>query len=62
MIYIKPSFFDDFKCIADRCTDTCCAGWEVDIDENTLDFYKNAEGSYYDEIRKNITVSDDGSQ
>lgn len=62
MIYIRPSFFDEFKCIANRCTDTCCAGWEVDIDDDTFDFYKTAEGEFYDEIRKNITVSDDGSR
>jgi len=61
MIYIKPSFFDDFKCIAHRCTDTCCAGWEVDVDDEALDFYKKSDMPYFDEIRKNITVSDDGS-
>lgn len=62
MIYIRPSFFDEFKCIADRCTDTCCAGWEVDIDDNTFDYYQTADGDFYDEIRKNITVSADGSR
>ena len=34
MKYHKPSFFDQFKCIGSACTDTCCAGWEIEVDEN----------------------------
>ncbi len=62
MIYIKPSFYDDFKCIAEKCTDNCCIGWEIDIDDETLDKYNNLEGSLGDEIRSKITTSDDGSK
>lgn len=39
MIYRKPHYFNDFKCIADACEDTCCAGWQIVIDEKTLDKY-----------------------
>ena len=28
-----PDYYKDFKCIAERCTDTCCAGWQVDVDD-----------------------------
>lgn len=28
-----PDYYKDFKCIADRCRHTCCAGWEIDVDE-----------------------------
>ncbi len=42
----KPYFYDDFVCIASRCTDNCCIGWEIDIDERSLARYKSAEGEF----------------
>ena len=39
MKYHKPSFFDQFKCIGSACTDTCCAGWEIEVDETTAEGY-----------------------
>lgn len=62
MIYIKPSFYDDFKCIASKCTDNCCIGWEIDIDEVSFDKYNKLQGPLGDEIRSKITVSEDGSR
>ncbi|MBO5192549.1 MAG: flagellin lysine-N-methylase [Bacteroides sp.] len=41
MRYVKPHYYDDFKCIADKCPDTCCAGWQIVIDEDTLEKYEN---------------------
>lgn len=62
MIYIKPSFYDDFKCIASKCSDNCCIGWEIDIDENTFIKYSKLNSPLGDEIRSKITVSEDGSK
>lgn len=62
MIYIKPSFYDDFKCIADKCTDNCCIGWEIDVDDNTFEKYNKLNTPLGDEIRKRMTVSPDGSR
>lgn len=59
MIYIKPCFFDKFKCKADKCTDTCCAGWEVDIDAETYEKYKSVGGAFGKRLTENI-VSVDG--
>ena len=39
MRYIKPHYYDEFKCTADKCPDTCCAGWQIVIDEDTLEKY-----------------------
>ena len=39
---IMPRFFADFACIADKCTDSCCIGWEIDIDEETAKAYIQA--------------------
>ena len=54
MILRKPDFYDQFKCIASRCTDTCCVGWEIDIDEATLDAYRKVAGAFGDRLRANI--------
>lgn len=35
-----PSYYKQFKCIADRCAHSCCVGWEIDVDKKTLDKYK----------------------
>lgn len=38
-----PSYYKEFKCINSKCEHNCCIGWEIDIDENSLDFYKTKE-------------------
>lgn len=39
-ITITPDYYDSFHCIAGACSHTCCAGWEVDIDSESLARYK----------------------
>ena len=46
MIYTRPDYFNEFKCIADKCKDTCCAGWQIVIDETSLEKYKKIKGDY----------------
>ena len=40
MISIYPDYYKEFKCIAGACRHTCCAHWEIDIDEESLARYK----------------------
>ena len=54
MILRKPDFYDRFKCIAGRCTDTCCVGWEIDVDENSQEAYRKVIGVFGDKLRDNI--------
>ena len=54
MILTFPTFYRDFKCIANRCTDSCCIGWEIDIDSATYDKYRLMPESF----QKNIAVCD----
>ena len=61
MFTIKPDFFDKFKCIADRCSDSCCIGWEIDVDENAFEKYNKINTSFGDKIRSQIIKSEDGS-
>ncbi len=55
-----PSYYKKFTCIADKCPDTCCAGWEIVVDPESLERYNNLEGAYADKIRSLISVDSDG--
>ncbi|MGN0522007.1 MAG: flagellin lysine-N-methylase, partial [Eubacterium sp.] len=44
MILRTLSFYKDFNCIAGACPDSCCQGWEVDVDADSLNYYKNITG------------------
>ncbi|HIY34140.1 MAG TPA: flagellin lysine-N-methylase [Candidatus Eubacterium faecigallinarum] len=50
MILKTPSFYKDFKCIAGDCPDSCCQGWEVDADRESLEYYKNLTGDIKNKI------------
>lgn len=54
MILTFPTFYRDFKCIANRCTDSCCIGWEIDIDSAAYEKYRLMPENF----RKNIAVCD----
>lgn len=46
MRYTIPHYYSQFKCIAGKCPDTCCAGWQIMIDDKTLRKYKKAKGPF----------------
>ena len=54
MILRKPDFYDKFKCTASRCSDTCCVGWEIDVDEASQEAYRKVTGAFGDKLRANI--------
>ncbi|MBQ4618065.1 MAG: flagellin lysine-N-methylase [Clostridia bacterium] len=41
---VTPSYYDRFQCIADRCQHTCCVGWEIDIDDESVARYRTQSG------------------
>ena len=49
-----PDFYDSFHCIGSECPDNCCIGWELDIDEDTYEYYKNVPGEFGDRLRANM--------
>ncbi|EPB8148147.1 flagellin lysine-N-methylase [Clostridium perfringens] len=53
-----PNYFNEFKCIASECEDTCCAGWEIVIDDETYKRYENVEGEFGEILRSKIVKSD----
>lgn len=46
MLYTIPDYYDEFTCIADKCEDTCCAGWQIVIDKESLHKYKRIRGDF----------------
>ncbi len=46
-----PDFYDHFLCIGDSCKDCCCIGWELDIDDDTFEYYKSVPGPFGDRLR-----------
>lgn len=54
MKLIAPDYFMRFQCSADRCSHTCCKGWEIDIDDDTLRKYKYIGGSLGKKLRENV--------
>ena len=54
MLYVKPNYYNKFKCIADKCEATCCAGWQIVIDEDSLGQYETEERPYGEILRQRI--------
>ena len=46
MLFVRPDFYDDFQCIASRCRHSCCVGWEIDIDEDSLARWEGIGGEF----------------
>jgi len=55
---VTPDYYDEFKCIADKCTHSCCVGWEIDIDEKSYENYMNADSEFGERLRKNISTEE----
>lgn len=54
MITEHPDYFDHFSCVGGKCEDTCCAGWEVDIDEETFYYYMTVKSDFGDRLRSHM--------
>ena len=61
MISIYPTIYHTFQCKADRCENTCCQLWTIDIDETTAERYHAMTGPLGESLRQAITVDDEGS-
>lgn len=58
MLLRVPSYYKEFHCIADKCQDSCCIGWEIDIDEDTFGYYKSAEGKIGERLKKYMVTEE----
>lgn len=55
-----PKYYEQFRCIASRCPDSCCQEWQVDVDEQTAKKYLSMTGDLGQQLRKVMTKSADG--
>lgn len=55
MLTVCPDYYSAFRCIAEKCRHTCCAGWEIDIDEESLARFRATEGAMGQRLRANIS-------
>lgn len=54
MLTVIPDYYPRFQCAAERCRHTCCAGWEIDIDEESLARFRSTEGAMGERLRAAI--------
>ena len=54
-----PTYLKDFKCIGGKCEDSCCVGWDVDIDKITFkQYYKVQDTDMKRMFQKNVHNND----
>ena len=58
MLYTIPDYYKEFQCTADKCEDTCCAGWQIMVDDRSLAKYKKMCGEAIMPSTKKIGVCD----
>ena len=61
MKLIAPDYYENFACIAGKCRRSCCIGWEIDIDAETLDYYQSVEGAFGERLRAGIEKTQEGA-
>nr|MBQ8251775.1 flagellin lysine-N-methylase [Lachnospiraceae bacterium] len=54
MLYTIPDYYKEFACVAGECPDTCCAGWQIVIDDKTKQRYKKYPGNFGRRLRTSI--------
>ena len=59
MGYIRrPAYYKAFRCIGSDCTENCCIGWEIDVDEDSLAYYETVPGDFGERLRASIAPAD----
>lgn len=49
-----PDYYHKFSCVANQCEATCCAGWQIVVDEESLKKYAKVNNEFADRIRKGV--------
>ena len=50
----QPDYYDAFSCIAGACPDTCCAAWQVVLDDSHVRQYETLSGELGEQIREGM--------
>lgn len=54
MLYVFPDYYREFQCIAGDCEDTCCAGWQIVVDDKSLKKYRAHKGPYRKKLHQSV--------
>ena len=54
MRYTVPDYYKKFKCLASDCPATCCAGWQIMIDDKSLKKYASCPGIFGNRLVNSI--------
>lgn len=58
MYYVKQDDFDSFKCMAGQCPRSCCIGWQIVIDDESLDIYENSKCDFKNRLQTGINFDE----
>ena len=56
----RPAYFDDFRCLAGDCPDSCCKEWDVQVDAASAERYLAMPGPLGDKLRQ-VMYKEEGS-
>lgn len=55
MKILVPDIYQDFKCIGGDCIKTCCQGWTIVVDADTVQKYKESDDSFLNKVINNLS-------
>jgi len=62
MLVTKPNRDADFRCLASACPDTCCAGWEIVVDDVSADRFRAMEDAMGKRLQQSLLTVDGETQ
>ena len=62
MLVTKPNRDADFHCLAGNCPDTCCAGWEIVVDDVSADRFRAMEDAMGKRLQQSLLTVDGETQ
>ena len=60
MLLSYPSYYENFRCIAAACPDSCCKEWDVLVDDRSAETYLAMEGELGEAVREKLLRDADG--
>ena len=58
MIITKPKYYDDFRCLAGSCPDSCCKEWDIQVDDEKATLYRSIPGDLGNRLREVLRDED----
>ena len=59
---LYPGYYHNVRCLAGACPDTCCAQWEVVVDDETAALYATVPGPLGRRLREAMTIDEAGDR